>query len=494
MMAPLKGVLTPNASIVTKPSLANPPILTPPTVSGENIIVNGEPYYGFWVNIHFWCVFYTILLYKQQALIEAQLDNLVNLGVRGVRIHGMDLGTGNNIFCAPNGPMTGTRTLDQNSLETLDWFLNQCYIRNLRVGLTLHYQRQLQPADAPPWTCQSFQELISIKRVYGDPAGGLPDWMWVDPGVAEFLDDFNGHLLAYIGPYTGMPIGKHPGLTFLSVTNEHSLVRNGPYSYSTPVFTSLMESLAQQFAPTIGVIYKSENSLNKVDWQMCLAWIENRFYASRVAALRPLTSALVICGSYYGYQPYNTITAPHQQGDAVDFHCYSAYAAGDPNHLQVGPGANARSMWGGIAAACDYGDKPAICTEWGPQGQYGASPLDPPAQLATDMPAVVQAAINQHVKIIAPYCYSQSPFRPDPNYSTGPYDLCVCPTFLNGCRSLIAQFHDSDLRPTSRVPYPLTNASLYGSGIGPAFTQGSPQNDLGLYATPGRLVMTPTGT
>jgi hypothetical protein len=371
--------------------------------------------------------------------------------------------------------------------------MSQCYQRNLRVLLTLHYTRQLQPADAPSWPCPSFAELTTIKRNYGDPAGGMPLWVWVDDGVAAFWDEFNQQLLTKVGTFTKVPIGKHPGLLCVLVTNEDSFVRSGPFGYSAaPVYQQLLYGWMQQFCPQVGVTWTgNSNCLNKVNLERFKVWRETTVLTQRVANLRQWTTALVSAGTYYGYQNCDTIKPQHDAGDVVDFHCYSSYAAGDPNHLQVQQG-QVRSMWSAEAVACDYGDRPVICTEWGPQAQYQPFAIDSTPQ--ADLAAVTAAGIAQNVKVLCYYAHAQSGFQPDPSYRTGPYDLCVNAPFLTGIRSYAAQFHDPDLRPTTSVPYSVTNAMLYGTGTGNAFTILSPQSStFGPYQTPGRIIMTPTG-
>src|SRR5580658_2767031 len=90
------GTPTPNSAIVVKAPLVNPPIVGPATVSGENIVVNGQPYYGFYANVHWWNLFYTLASWDsktnaislttstvQQGYMTAMLDGLVSDGVNG---------------------------------------------------------------------------------------------------------------------------------------------------------------------------------------------------------------------------------------------------------------------------------------------------------------------------------------------------------------------------------------------------------------------------
>jgi hypothetical protein len=206
----------------------------------------------FGVNVDNWAILGMVTMHNGQpqldpnctALVAAQLDNLVNAGVRAVRIHGLDTFRGCNLFCCANGPQTRTRQLDPVSLQALGWFFNACGQRNIRIVLTLHYMRQLLPSDVPAWACPTFAECATSSYL-GYPAGCMHPWMWFDPGLMQLQAEFNQQLLRWVNPYTNQALGDDPTLMAVILHNEHSLAKDDPWSYTShPVLNGLFDAAA----------------------------------------------------------------------------------------------------------------------------------------------------------------------------------------------------------------------------------------------------------
>ncbi len=97
--------------------------------------------------------------------------------------------------------------------------------------LTLHYQRVLNPSDAPSWACPTFAECTS-QSYLGNPVGCMHPWMWFDAGLMQLQAEFNQQLLRWVNPYTNLALGDDPTLMAVILQNEHSLAKDNPWSYT----------------------------------------------------------------------------------------------------------------------------------------------------------------------------------------------------------------------------------------------------------------------
>jgi len=244
------------------PPTAPPISAGPVTVQNGHLAVGQQRATFFGVNVDNWAILGMVTMQNglpalntnSTQLVAAQLDNLVNAGVRAVRIHGLDCFTGCNLFCCGNGPQTGSRQLDPISLQALGWFFNACGQRNLRIVLTLHYQRVLKPADVPSWACSTFVECTS-QSYLGNPVGCMHPWMWFDAGLMQLQAEFNQQLLRWVNPYTNLALGDDPTLMAVILQNEHSLAKDNPWSFTAhPVLNGLFNTATAAWCQANGVV------------------------------------------------------------------------------------------------------------------------------------------------------------------------------------------------------------------------------------------------
>jgi hypothetical protein len=490
------------------------PEAAPPITSAFVGVANGHLSLGgsrvafFGVNVDWWalasCLQWNgkavVIDAGQQAAITAQLDNLVNAGVRAIRIHNLDCANGSNIFCAGNGPMTSTRSLDPMSVQALGWFVSQCKARNLRIVLTINHARTLQPAtssnngDLPPWPCACFAECVANK-------GNMHPWKWfeTDGGLTALEAEYAANLLA-VPLSDGTPLGKSPVLLAVVLQNEHSVVKDFSFSSPYPVLQGLLTASQQAFAAAQNppVKWVGTYTLNKTLIQQWLAGVETSFLTKQLANIRTLTPALVITDTYYGDGPWSMFPGMNI-GDVIDEHFYSRYATTDTNGFLSGQSAmSARSRFAAVLAggACatstgasatvlSNGGKPQFVTEWGPVLQQPPFPRDPDSERASVMKAMVQAAIAQDVDAVFLYSWAHAPIFPDgsPYSKLGSYDFRDDTVLLAGFPSHVAWFHDLTMRPTSATAVSPTNG-LNGAGTGSAYQLFGPYTDPALYALP----------
>jgi hypothetical protein len=501
---------TPSPPTIWFGSPAAPPASAGPvTVQNGHLAVADKRVTFFGVNVDNWAILGMVTMHNGQphldpnctALVAAQLDNLVNAGVRAVRIHGLDTFRGCNLFCCTNGPQTTTRQLDPVSLQALGWFFSASGQRNIRIVLTLHYMRQLLPSDVPAWTCPTFVECTTSSYL-GYPAGCMHPWMWFDPGLMQLQAEFNQQLLRWVNPYTNLALGDDPTLMAVILQNEHSLAKDDPWSYTShPVLNGLFDAAAAAWCQANNLSLNQFGALQHA--QFC-ADTETAVLGAETANVRSLTHALVIAGTYYGDAPYSSVVAPAAVGDVVDFHFYSRSSPSDTNGFLFGlaTATSARSRFAAVAAGCAWNGKPQICSEWGPVAQGLGNPPDPPAERSQVLAAVVKAAIAQDLDAVFLYSWLHSKVQGEgsPYWVPTVYDFRVDPVLTEGLPSQTAAFHDLTLRPvstgsqqaasTSSTTVSLTPTNgKYGSMVHNAagqmvYEQQGPFTDPALYAIP----------
>jgi len=469
--------------------------------TGAPILTGPQRFLGFGVNIDFGA-FYGALYWNgsaevyntsTQATIGTWLDNLVNLGVRVVRIHDLDIGLSANLFCSTTGPQTTTRTLDPVSMDLLGWFFNQCKTRNIRVIITMHFGRQLINAtDTPPVSSPSFTECSTSASPYTGLTGMMHPWFWYDTGLQYLQTEYIQNVLTYVNPYTSIALGRDPTLLAVILQNETSLSTNVPatgYNGSLyPVLQSMWTASTQAWAAANGVTWSTMNAVQFNEWAIQL---ETQVLQAQATFARGYTSALIIANTFYGNAPYGIVKSMYDSGDIMDFHIYSRSTLTDPDALLAPPIGNPgglRTGFSACAAGCTF-NKPTICTEWTPVAQANPNMRNPTndtrvpdSERSQAIAAVVNAAIEQDLDIICLYSYLRNPVNYDLSvWTPGVYDFIDDAVFLNGIRAAIAAFHDIDNRPTSTTLVTLSPQDYYGSMGGSYNPPVSPFNDPDLY-------------
>jgi hypothetical protein len=451
------------------------------TVQNGHLAINGQRVTFFAVNFDFQAILSLInvkqtstgktrvLDVAQCAVFETQILNLVNAGIRAVRIHGMDNCGEPNIFASGT-----TRAFDPVSLQALDYFISRLEAHGLHYVLDLHYTRQLTAADQPPWACPLFQECTTDSFL-GSPVGLMSPWMWFDDGLMALTREYVANLLGHVNQYTQLPIGRGTGLLAVVLENEQSISKTASWGY--PAHPQLNAAFTSDTAAWCQANNIPTNKFGGPQHAQYAAWKETQILGAYATYVRTLTPALVIADTYFGNGPYSQLVSIATVGDCVDSHFYSRYSPSDTNGFLTGQTAtDARSRFAAVLAGAGFG-KPQFVTEWGPVGQYKPLSQDPPAERSQVLAAAVNTAIAQDVDFIALYSYAHSNVFSEgsPYWAPDVYDFRIDPVLMYGLQSQAARFHDLSLRPTSSVTVTPTGG-IYGAY--------GPYNDAALYQIP----------
>lgn len=143
---------------------------------------------------------------------EKIAGRLAKFGVNVVRFHHMDANwEAFNIFDKTTG---GTRRLNKDALDRLDYFISKLKENGIYVDLNLLVSRRFTAADGLP------REVETVD--------------WKDQQVLGFfLDEFKElekeyarQLLTHLNPYTGMTYAEDPAVAFVEIVNEQGLIHS----------------------------------------------------------------------------------------------------------------------------------------------------------------------------------------------------------------------------------------------------------------------------
>jgi Carbohydrate binding domain len=172
------------------------------TVQGSNFMVKGQP-------IRFWGVNITAggcFPPKNRAAEIA--GRLRKMGVNLVRFHHLEntwSGDDGSIFLYRNG----TRQLNPQTLDRLDFFIAQLRQQGIYVNMNLNVSREFRPADGVAGTdsMPDFAKGITL----------------FDPQLQTLQKEYAQQLLGHINPYTNLPLAKDPVLAMVEMNNENTL-------------------------------------------------------------------------------------------------------------------------------------------------------------------------------------------------------------------------------------------------------------------------------
>jgi len=457
-----------------------------------------------------------------QTFVQQHLNNVSAQGFRAIRIHGLDTFSGGNLFSIPTN--TTTLSLDPNALQALAWFINQARTqRNLRVAITVHYNRQLTTQDAATITANNggtapagLNETMANGYLACGP-GGL--WPWKLPPLGftwtqQLEIAYEQQLFSYVSPYDNVPLGQL--IDFLITENEHSWGKEIPWGgfgngTEFPALTAAYASAWNAWLSANNIT--TPNAVNRAQFAAyCDVQLAQAEY-TRLKVLCP--NALIITSTYFGNAPYPML-AGMMVGDIMDCHCYSRGAATDTNGFLSGrvgvTPADPRSRFAAILAGCSVSPasaaaagtaganttsagKPQSCTEWAGVGQYGGGTLDPPSEQAQDLGAAYQAAITQDVDFIALYSYASTVIQGEgsPYWKPSVYDQRINAPLLSGAQWWNAQFTNLAARNAPTVTVTKTSGTFGSYSATGAYSLYGPFTDPALYAVPAnqKVLLTP---
>jgi hypothetical protein len=505
----------------TAPALGTGPV----SVQNGHLAVNGQrvTFFGCGVdfsailglcnNVEVNGVWTTEFSPAQQSVFQEQVANLAAIGIRAVRIHGLDNEGMPNIFASANGVTTSTTRFCSGAVQALDYFLYLLEQAQIRYVIELHYTRQLLPTDQPLQVTAAAVSALATECVTtsygGAPIGTMIPWVALDPVTLQPLQmAYDAAILTHVNQYTGVAIGQSSALMAVQLENECSLVKNGGWGEptNTPVLAAAVTASMADWCTAQG--FTKSNQFGAAQHAQYWASVETAWLGARAANVRTLTHALIIPNTFYGDGPYAMLQSSLAVGDCLDAHFYSRYSSTDSNGFQNGrtgqTSPDARTRFSAVLAGCSWtapaiaagtaganaGGKPLFVTEYGPQGQYQPFPLDPPAELGMDPLVATWQAIWQDVDALFFYSYAHAAIFSEgsPYQGVGPYDLRFVDPWMRAMRGCADLFHDLSLRPTTSVTVSPTGG-MYGSQVTNAagqsvFEQYGPYTDPALYAIP----------
>lgn len=136
---------------------------------------------------------------------------LAAFGVNAVRFHMLDADWGMKLIFDPDKP--GTRSLNPEALDRLDYFVAQLIQQGIYVNFNLLTARRFSAADGV------------------DPAIDGMDWKrrqtpaLFDPVMIELQKEYATQLLSHENLYTGRRYLEEPAVAFVEILNEHGLIQ-----------------------------------------------------------------------------------------------------------------------------------------------------------------------------------------------------------------------------------------------------------------------------
>ncbi len=137
---------------------------------------------------------------------------LAKYGVNVVRFHHMDASwEAFNIFDKAAG---GTRRLNKDALDRLDYFISKLKENGIYVNLNLLVSRRFTSADGLPREVETVD--WKDQQVLG---------FFIDK-VEELEKEYARQLLTHLNPYTGMTYAEDPVVAFVEIVNEQGLMHS----------------------------------------------------------------------------------------------------------------------------------------------------------------------------------------------------------------------------------------------------------------------------
>lgn len=184
--------------------------------------------------------------------------HLAKLGINTIRFHHMDMQDAPSGIWKTNDD--GTRSLDPEQVDRLDYFLARLHENGIYANLNLHCSRTLTPAEG-------FAEFNN-----GPWWSFANKWvMYYDPSVQNEVKKYCRELLTHKNPYRGLRRVDDPGVAFLELMNENYFSVQGP---------SLLDRLPQQYVDSF-----------KIKWNQ---WLLRKYrtHAQLVEAWEPKSNEL----------------------------------------------------------------------------------------------------------------------------------------------------------------------------------------------------------
>lgn len=144
--------------------------------------------------------------FPDKELAPAIADDIARLGVNCVRFHHADATWGRNWFIKESND---TRALNPDSLDRLDFFVNELKKRGIYSNLNLNVSRHFKEGDG-----------VRDYKLLGYAKGAT----YYNARLIELQHEFARQVLTHKNPYTGNEYRHEPAVAAIELVNENSLV------------------------------------------------------------------------------------------------------------------------------------------------------------------------------------------------------------------------------------------------------------------------------
>jgi hypothetical protein len=326
-------------------------------------------------------------------LVPQQARRLAAEGYNLVRIHHHDSAWVNPNVFGDSKVKKNTLTLDNASLDKLDWWIKCLKDEGIHVWLDMHVQRAFKRDDG----IFAFDEFSK-----GKEQADLKGYNYVNASIQKAMRTFNEEYLNHVNAYTGAANKDEPAIVALLLTNENDLTRHFGNmllpNQKVPQHNQLYMDKARVFAEKTGLpVDKVWHSWESGPPKLFLNDLEHRFDTSMIEDLRRFgAKASVVTTSSWGSDPLFSLPAL-TTGDIIDVHSYGTYGQLEKNPLF------AANITDWMAAAHVVG-KPLSVSEW------NAEPFPTPDRHTLPLFVAARAA-HQGWDAMLHYAYAQEALK-----------------------------------------------------------------------------------
>ena len=246
-----------------------------------------------------------------------------------------------------------TLSLDQNSLEKLDWWIKCLKDEGIYVWLDMHVERALLPND----NIYGFDEISK-----GKGQAGLKGYNYVNLTIKNAMKKFSADYLNHLNRYTQLKYKDDAAVIAVLITNENDITHHFGTALLPDKKVPKHSELYMREADAFAVANNLPKNKTWRSWEfgpskIFLNDLEQRFHQDAIEELKAIgTKSLLITTSSWGYNPLSSLPAL-TVGDMVDAHAYQGYGALESNP-NITPNL---THW---IAAAQVINKPLSVTEW----------------------------------------------------------------------------------------------------------------------------------
>lgn len=317
------------------------------TVGDRLVFTDGTPARFWGTNV----VAYSLFGTKSHQAVRNQAKRLSELGFNLVRLHHIDSDwVQPNVFGAK---APDTQSLDEVSLDRLDWWIKCLEDEGIYIWLDLDDGRTLKAGD-------HIDDFAEISK--GKPAADLRGFNYVNTSIQQAMQRFNEAFLNHLNRYTGLRYKDDPGIIAMLITNENDVT----YHFGNDLLPGKNVPHEDAIYMAEAAAFAEKNGLPRNQtWQSWLPGpsklflndLEHKFNVRMIGQLRELgVKSPIVTTDTWGRNPLSSLPAL-TDGDIIDVHSYGGVGSLETNPLY------AANLIDWIAAA-QIVDRPLSVTEW----------------------------------------------------------------------------------------------------------------------------------